>query len=125
MLYQIDDRGRCYQVKDLPFRQTYDTWLAKFSAANISTDEIKSYMAENLAGLSKFSVATNFGGSWEGTPIQSVYTVCRNNPEQAAMLLGRIIMDVLIYAEEEWLCTKTNLQERDFTTNFYWRKKTS
>lgn len=123
MLHQIDDKGKFYKLHDLPYRGNYDRWLAKFGKAGFSLDAVKSHITERIAGLQKFSVATDFGGSWENTPLQSVYAVCRNDSEQAAFLLGRMVMDILITAEDSWLCTKTNLQDRDFAANFYWRSK--
>jgi hypothetical protein len=82
-------------------------------------DTITRYIDQKISKVNKFSIATLFPHKWP-EELDPIYHLCRDE-KLAAFVLAFIVMNHLIGDERRWLYTKTNIQERDFESNFYWR----
>ena len=70
-----------------------------------------------------FNLATVFGDqklNWNNTPLIKLYKIT-GNENLAALLLGYLMMEYLIEADESWGCVKTDITRRDFETNSYFK----
>lgn len=117
-LTRIDEKSNVYEVKAAP---SVDGLYERYSKQALLQDQgsVKNYVEETIQNLEKFSLATNFGDPWP-EELSSLYKFCQDE-KLAAFLLASIVIDALIQSEHNWICTKTNIQDRDFASNFYWR----
>lgn len=118
MLIRFDESGRAYPLEDVPHRKNYLLWINKFAANEV--DAVFDLIEEKIAGTDKFSVATLFGGDWDG-PLFNVYKTANCDHREAGLLLGRMVLDTVIRDSKKWYSVKTNLNGRDLETVFYWR----
>ena len=119
MLIRIDETGRAYEVKKVPYGNNFMKWINLIDPPDYA--EICTYIDEKINKQDKYSVATLFGGNWDD-PLFRIYTAMNEDSYNSALLLGRINLDRVIKSEAQWFCTKTNLNGRDLSTAFYWRK---
>ena len=91
----------------------YDQKLARECVAHVLAD------LKASAGQKRFSLATAFPGDWP-PGLTSVWEYWGEDKLMAALTLGCIVMEYLIDDDHEWLCFRTDLQDRGFDTNFYW-----
>lgn len=116
-LTKIDEKGNKYPVLTSPsFENSYDKYQRDISREEQA--RVKTYIHEILSDKTKFSLATDFGDPWPDE-LSSLYKFCKDE-KLAAFLLASIVIDVLIESRKDWLCIKTNIQDREFASNFYW-----
>lgn len=104
----------------------YDAYLrwkktAPPSDQKLARDCVANALAslKSLNGQKRFSLATTFPGEWP-PGLASIWDYWGEDKVMAALTLGCIVIDHLINDESDWLCVKTDLQDRGFETNFYW-----
>lgn len=120
MLRKIDEKGRSYLLEKVPYEKNFEAWLEKISDSDFR--ELESFLTEEILGQDKFSIGVLFPQSrWDDTPLAILWQAIKDK-ESTGLLLGRIVLKILIEDKDnEWKCTSTNLQGRDFETNFYWK----
>ena len=118
MLSVIDKSGKFYQLDTVPHFSNFRKHLRLFSKEVLV--EIYQFIDRKLADTYRFSVATLFGGEWD-YPIKHIYDVLSEDEREAGFLLGKMVMHRVIHHPAEWVCTKANMQGRDFDVSFYWR----
>jgi hypothetical protein len=99
---------------------SYEMYKRKTSIAQ--RNQVRDYVAGVVAANDKFSIATAFSDPWPDA-LSPIWNYCHDK-KMAAFILAYIVLDYLQNEDKTaWLCTKTNIQERDFDSNFYWRDR--
>jgi hypothetical protein len=76
------------------------------------------YISSQILLKRKFSIATMFPDPWP-PQLGHLWEFCRDKT-LAAFVLAYIVMDFLRSDSKHWFYTKTNIQDREFESNFYW-----
>lgn len=106
-----------------PQYAAYLQWKRKASPGDQASacacvgDVIRELKAKD--GQKRFSLATAFPEEWP-SPLTPIWEFWGEDKLMAALILGCVVMDCLIDDEQNWMCFKTDLQDRGFDTNFYW-----
>ena len=116
-LSRMNDTGGVFRVKRAPEFDLYGRY--KREAPPVARAAVAAFVAKKISEVPKFSIATLFPDPWP-PELKPVWDFCLE-PKLAAFVLAYIVMETLFYDSVEWKCTKTNIQERDFESNFYWR----
>lgn len=78
---------------------------------------VYNYISSRIAGEDHFSEATMFPDPWP-PQFRYLWDFCQDKT-LAAFVLAYIIMDCLQRDGNAWFYTKTNIQDREFESNFY------
>lgn len=116
-LTRLDDKACTYPITKTPSVDgLYERYLQQVPQS--TQDDATRCIDEKIHNVDRFSLATHFGDPWPDE-LESLYVFCKDE-KLAAFLLASLVIDRLIHSEANWLCTKTNIQDRDFASNFYW-----
>jgi hypothetical protein len=123
-LYFSDDK----LVKTIPGKNGLLEFISKLDRRHPSSSTaFYSFIHERIAGKTSFSVASEFGGknaNWANTPLELIYFESGEDELLSAKILGVAVMEVLInHDQRDWICVKTNMQGREFESNFYFLRE--
>ena len=83
----VNENGNCQLLRRLPRFGEYSDLVSKLEKDG-ECCKIFEYLRSSLTGVTQFSVATQFGGSWVGTPLMPIYKAVKGNAITAAIILG-------------------------------------
>ena len=118
MLTTIDDKGGVYPHGRFDNTQWDVGALRRLEKSD--RHALYQFLNSRIQELDKFSVATHFN-KWANTPMEKLYEAI-NDEKEAGRVLGVIVLNLVVETDQKWMCSKTNLANREFSTNFYWRK---
>ena len=116
-LSRMEENGSVYAVTSLPALDVYQKYLNHVLPTQQGATS--AYVATVIGSHEKFSLATAFANPWP-PELDSIWNFIQDET-LAAFVLAYIVMEQLMAAPNKWMCTKTNIQDRDFATNFYWK----
>lgn len=116
-LYRIGESGDKYNVSSFSPIEIYEKYLK--TVPIVQQEIVRSYVRRVVNAQVKFSLATAFPDPWP-QELDLIWNFA-NDKKLSAFILAYLVMEELILQENEWMCTKTNIQDRDFESNFYWR----
>lgn len=119
MLTRIGEDGSRYTLKSVPSLRNYKQWTRKLGDENF--EKVKTWVEEAIEDKDRFFVGMLVPKIWD-EPLESIYRTVGGDEREAALLLGRIVQDVLIPHEKSWWCAKTDMTKRSFAVAFYWSK---
>jgi hypothetical protein len=114
--------GSVFPVKRVSHIEEYENMKAKMSDEDF--DAVWDFLESDLLGEKVFSCSTKYPmtnqKAWRGS-LSKLFEAAGRNVEVTGYFLGLLVMDIIINADEQWLCTKTNITKRDFATLCYWK----
>ena len=116
-LSRMEESGAVHSVKNLPPLDVYQRYLTQ--APQPLQAATQNYIASVIQGKNKFSLATAFSKPWP-SELDNIWDFIQDE-KLSAFILSYIVMNLLIADNDNWMCTKTNIQDREFDANFYWR----
>lgn len=117
MLFIQTEQNNFFQAKAVQYQKSYDDFTKKLTPEELMT--FRDYIRTVINETDKFSIATHFGNPWPNE-LLIVYNKI-SDTKLAVYYLAQTIQDYLIFTGDKWITTKTDIAQRGFETNFYWR----